>query len=314
MKAVQITAFGPPSVLVYQEVEKPQINHDQILVQVHAAGINPIDWKTRKGLGFIAQKIKDHLPWTPGYDLAGTVEQCGDSISQFKPGDEVYGMIALNRAGAYADYAIVYPNEIAIKPSTISWSEAAGVPLAGLTAWQALHNTGHLQSGQNVLIHAAAGGVGHLAVQFAKAQNAHVTATASANHHELLYSLGVDRCIDYIKEDFTEIAKEMDLIIDAVGGETGFRSLECLAPNGLLVCLPTISTQAVTIKAKELGRKAVGMVVTPNAKDLHIFRSLFEDKRINIHREKEFTLQNANNAHTLLETGHVAGKLVLINS
>ena len=312
MQAVQIVKFGPPDVLKLMDIPVPVPAPNQVLVRVHAAGLNPVDWKTRSGLGFAAEQIRDRLPWTPGYDISGTVEQCGTNVSGLAPGDPVFGMIGFGaRGGGYAEYALADATELATKPLSLPHPDAAGVPLAALTAWQALIITGKLVAGETVLIHAAAGGVGHFAVQLARHYGARVITTASPGNHEWLYKLGAEQCIDYTRQDFTRLVDNIDLVIDGVGGGTGMRSLDVLSPTGRLVCLPTISAKQIQAKADELGLNATGILVHMDREQLTTIAGLLDQGKINVHIEKTYSLTDAPRAHQHLETGHVAGKLVL---
>jgi NADPH2:quinone reductase len=313
MKSIQIIHFGPPSVLEVRDTPVPAYGTNQVLIRVKSAGVNPVDAKTRRGLGFVAEKIKKILPWIPGYDISGVVEAVGEQVRTFKPGDEVYGMPGFpERGGAYAQYAVANMNEITRKPANIDYDHSAAVPLAALTAWQALHTAGRLQSGQRVMILAAAGGVGHFAVQFAKHAGATVIGTASErNKSFLLDSLGCDKFIDY--NDFSNMEKfsDIDLIIDAVGGEYGSQSLMVLKNDGLMVTLPTITADRILETADLAGLNATGMVVKADMKNLNSITALIESGRVKVHVEHVHPLRDAHIAHENIETGHVRGKLVL---
>jgi hypothetical protein len=214
MKAVRFHAFGKAEVLKLEDVPKPVPTAAQILVRVHAAGVNPVDWKVREGL---LKAMNPTLPQTPGYDIAGVVESVGADVKRFKAGDEVMGYLALRRGGAYAEYAIALENELALKPKKLDFVKSAAIPLAALTAWQALFDRADLKEGQTVLVHAGAGGVGHFAVQLAKAKGARVIATASKANHEFLTTIGASEVIDYKAQRFEELVRDVDLVLDPIG-------------------------------------------------------------------------------------------------
>ncbi|MFB7152217.1 NADP-dependent oxidoreductase, partial [Streptomyces virginiae] len=235
MRAIVVKEWGGPENLVEREIERPEPGLGEVLVRVHAAGVNPVDWKTRASGALIA--------WgeTPivGWDVSGTVEAVGPGVTLYAPGDEVYGMPHFPRqAGGYAEYVVAPARHFARKPASLDHVQAAALPLAALTAWQALVDTAGVTAGQRVLVHAAAGGVGHLAVQIAKARGAYVIGTASAAKHDVLRELGADELIDYRSVDFAEAVADVDVVLDALGGDTAERSLKVLKPGGHLVSLP----------------------------------------------------------------------------
>src|SRR5256886_5696148 len=251
MKAIRIHNYGGPEVLNYEDAPRPQPQAGEVLVRVHAAGVNPIDWKVREGhmKGFWPHKFPRILGW----DLSGMVEELGRGVSQFKIGDEVYSIPDPTRDGAYADYIVVRELELALKPDSLHHIRAAAVPLAALTAWQSLFDTAQLQPGQRVLIHAGSGGVGHFAVQLAKWRGAYVFATASTKNQELLRKLGVDEPIDYTQQRFENAAHNIDIVLDTLGDETQERSWSVLKKGGVLVSLVQPPSEE---KAKELGVRA----------------------------------------------------------
>ncbi|MBN2411779.1 NADP-dependent oxidoreductase [candidate division KSB1 bacterium] len=313
MKSIQIFQFGAPDVLKIRETSVPEYGINQVLIRVKSAGVNPVDAKTRRGLGFIAEKIKNNLPWVPGYDISGVVEAVGEQVKTFNPGDEVYGMIGFpERGDAYAQFAVAEMNEITRKPANINFDHSAAVPLAALTAWQALYTAGRLQSGQRVMILAAAGGVGHFAVQFAKHAGATVIGTASERNKDFLLDfLGCDEFIDY--NDFSNMGKfsDIDLIIDAVGGEYGMQSLMVLKNEGIMVTLPTITADKILETAELAGLNATGMVVKADMSNLNSITALIESGEVKVHIDHIYPLQDAHIAHEKIETGHVSGKLAL---
>ncbi|MDO6443542.1 MULTISPECIES: NADP-dependent oxidoreductase [unclassified Marinobacter] len=312
MKKVVYHQFGDRDVLQVVSSDIPSPEEEQVLIRVHGAGLNPIDWKTRKGFGFVAQQIEGSLPWVPGYDVAGEVVTVGDGVTTLAPGDRVMGMIGFPlNGGGYSEYAIASADELAIVPEELDLVTAGALPLAALTAWQALFEVAKLEPGQKVLVHAGAGGVGHLAVQFALARGAHVVATASAGNRDFLSELGVHEVIDYHTTDIADECFGLDLVLDLVGGETGKRSLRTLGENGMLVTIPTITADEIVSAAEELGLRAHGMTVRPDVFHLDEIAELIEDGDVKVHIEKAFALDQVAQAHELLEGGHVRGKLVL---
>ncbi|AZT82660.1 NADP-dependent oxidoreductase [Marinobacter sp. NP-4(2019)] len=304
--------FGERDVLQVVTSKVPAPDRGQVLIRVHGAGLNPIDWKTRKGLGFAARQIEDSLPWTPGYDVAGEVVAVADDVTTLAPGDRVMGMIGFPATGGgYAEYALAAADELAIVPEELDLVTAGALPLAALTAWQALFEVAKLESGQKILIHAGAGGVGHFAVQFALERGAHVVATASAGNRDFLAELGVHEVIDYRTTDVAEECYGLDVVLDLVGGEAGKRSLHTLGEHGVLVTIPTVTADEIISAAEELGLKAHGMTVRPDVFHLDEIAELIEDGDVKVHIDQAFPLAQVADAHELLEGGHVRGKLVL---
>src|SRR6267378_6001878 len=225
MKAIRIHNYGGPEVLKYEDAPRPEPQAGEVLVRVHAAGVNPIDWKVREG--YVKDFWPHKFPLILGWDLSGVVEEIGAgpaAAGRFKKGDEVYSVPDVLRDGAYAEYVVVQESELALKPKSLHHVHAAAVPLAALTAWQALFDAGQLVSGQRILIHGGSGGVGHVAVQLAKWKGGHVFGTATTKNQELLRELGVDEPIDYTKQKFEDVARDVDLVLDLIGGETQERS------------------------------------------------------------------------------------------
>src|ERR1700740_1300556 len=259
MKAVRIHKYGGSDVLKYEEAPRQKPQPGEILVRVHAAGVNPIDWKVREG------EMKDFwphkFPLILGWDLSGVVEELGRGVSRFKIADEVYSCPDPTRDGAYADYIVVRESQLALKPKSLHHIRAATVPLAALTAWQSLFDTAQLQPGQRVLIHAGSGGVGHLAVQLAKWKGAYVFATASTKNQDLLRKLGVDEPIDYTQQRFENVARNIDIVLDTIGGDTQERSWSVLKKGGVLVSLVQPPSEE---KATELGVRAALLGSKPN--------------------------------------------------
>jgi NADPH:quinone reductase-like Zn-dependent oxidoreductase len=305
MHAVTQDEFGGPEVLRVVETERPAPGPTEILVRVHAAGINPVDWKTRAQEVFLGEP-----PYTIGWDVSGVVEEVGFGSSRFAVGDEVLGMPWFPRqAGAYAEYVTAPSRQFVRKPAGLSHVEAAGLPLAGLTAWQGLVDIANVQPGQRVLIDAAAGGVGHLAVQIAKARGAYVLGTASAAKHDFLRSIGVDEPVDYHDENAT--AGNLDLVYGLVGEPSDLRWITGVRKGGLIVCVPGGVAESVAAKADTLGVRTAPELVEPDQVGLLGLVDLIEAGKLRIHVEQTFPLEEAGKAHELGETGRLSGKIVL---
>ena len=313
MRAVTQQTFGGADVLELQTVLRPVPLPTEVQVRVRAAGVNPVDWKTREGTGMAG--VLGEPPFVLGWDVAGVVEQVGFGVTVLKPGDEVYGMPWFPRAaGAYAEYVTAPSRHFARKPSSVSFEQAAAVPLAALTAWQALVDTARVRHGQRVLITAAAGGVGHFAVQFAKHLGAHVIGTASARNHDWLTKLGADELIDYTQVRFEEELGEIDVAVDLVGDAhdaTGLRSLRVLRRDGLLVAVPGGVSPQVQAEADELGVRATPMLVEPDAAALGRIAQLIDGGEVHVEVAEVFPLERVAEAHTRGESGHIRGKIVL---
>ncbi|HZP53688.1 NADP-dependent oxidoreductase [Actinocrinis sp.] len=307
MRAMSQDVFGGPEVLKEVERPRPQPDTSEIVVRVRVAGVNPTDWKHRAGLPWLREPIP-----VLGWDVAGVVEQVSRGVTLFKPGDEVFGMLPYpHGAGAYAEYAKAAARCFTRKPANIDFVQAGALPLAALTAYQALVDTADVQPGQRVLIHAAAGGVGHLAVQIAKARGAYVIGTASAGKHDLLRELGADELIDYRTTDFTQAVDNIDVVLDPLAGENTTRSLDVLRKGGTLVAiLPT--TDAAAQKAAALGVRLEGMLVEADQAGMRAIAQLAEQGRLRAHIDAAYPLAEAAEAHAHGETDRTTGKLVLI--
>ncbi|MCX4528248.1 MULTISPECIES: NADP-dependent oxidoreductase [unclassified Streptomyces] len=304
MRAVVVSQWGGPEVLTETEIDRPEPGMGEILVRVHAAGVNPVDWKTRESGALI--------PWGPvpavGWDVSGTVEEVGPGVTLFQPGDEVFGMPRFpQQAGAYAEYVTAPARHFARKPEGIDHIGAAALPLAALTAWQALVDTAGLRAGQRVLVHAAAGGVGHFAVQIAKARGAYVIGTASAAKHGVLRELGADEVIDYRSTAFEDAVSDVDVVIDAIGGEYGERSLKVLKPGGHLVTLPGPDG----VPAEAPGVHTGWTLVEPDYRGLLEIAALVEDGTLRPVIDTVLPLAEAAKAHEIGEQGRTTGKIVL---
>ena len=306
MKAIRIHEFGGPDVLRTDNIAVPAPADDEVLVKVYATSINPIDWKIRKGAS--QAKFPVTLPFTLGWDVSGVVEQKGDNVTGFEVGAEVYSRPSPARNGAYAEYIVIKASEVARKPNTIDHVHAASVPLAGLTAWQGLFEHGKLQKGERVLIHAASGGVGTFAVQFAKWKGAYVIGTTSEKNIDLVKQLGADEVIDYKNEQFDEKLKDVDLVFDMVGSDTQKRSIKVLKNGGRLV---TTVKPEDSQEAQDKNIHVQGYMALSKPADLAQIADLIDNGKIKPVIAKLLTLDVAQEAQELSEKGHVAGKIVL---
>ncbi|MGE8669305.1 MAG: NADP-dependent oxidoreductase [Achromobacter mucicolens] len=304
MKAIQVTAYGSPNGMTLVEADDPVPGDDEVLIDVAAASVNPIDWKIVSGA--MRAFIPLPLPFTPGVDAAGTVIAVGRNVTTLKPGDEVMGFIGI--VGAFATRAIVESTRLARKPASLTFAEAAAIPAATLTAWQALHEHGGLQAGHSVLIHGAAGGVGTAAAQLAKLAGAHVIGTGSAQSREYVASLGADAFIDYRTEDFAARVSGLDLVLDLIGGETQERSWSVLKPGGTLV-----STVARPDAGRAKGTQATGrhFATRSDAPQLEKLATLHASGDLRTHIDSVFALTDVSQALDHSKGGHVKGKVVV---
>ncbi len=303
MKSIRLHTYGPPSVLIYEDAPKPSPADDELLVHVKGAGVNPVDAAIREG-----KFAKGTLPLIPGSDVAGIVDEVGAKVTKFKKGDEVYAYMALARGGGYAQFCIVKESEAALRPGKISFEQAAGIPLVALTAWQALIDTAKLDAGQTVLIHGGSGGVGSMAIQIAKSRGCKVFATASGKNQDLLRDLGADTAIDYETQKFEEIARDCDVVLDAVGGATRDRSWACLKKGGILVSIVGAPDPKA---AADHGVRAAGILVKPNAPELGEIAQLVDQGKIKPASTQLLPLREAAQAQTQAATRHTRGKIVL---
>lgn len=305
MKAVRIHGYGGPEVIRYEDAPRPTIEASEVLVAVHATSINPVDLATRSG--HFQNKIPATFPWTLGLDLSGVIAEVGPNVTGFAIGDAVFGYSNMMRQGADAEYAVISASEIAHKPQSLDFVVAAAIPVTGLTAWQALA-IGSLQAGQTVLIHGAGGGVGSLAVQFAKAQGARVIATAAGDKLELVRSLGAESVIDYTATRFEEVVHNVDVVLALVGGEVIERSWGVLKPGGILVTTAAeIDPEAVAAR----GVRGTGMLTQPNGAQLAEIAAFFDTGAVKPVVSTILPLAEAAQAHTLAGSGHVRGKIVM---
>lgn len=310
MRAIVQERFGGPEVLHLAQVPQPEPLPTEVLVRVHAAGVNPVDWKTRNGKG--AAAAMGALPFTVGWDVSGVVEQTGRGVTRFAPGDEVFGMPRFPRqAAAYAEYIVAPSRQLARKPRNLSHIEAGAVPLAALTAWQAIVDTAGLEAGQRILIHGAAGGVGHLAVQVAKSTGATVVGTAKAAQHDFLRGLGADQLIDYTARRFEDEVADVDVVLDLIGGETSLRSVSTLRTGGLLILVPSAADQSVLGEAERRGIRATNIMVEPDYPALEQIAELAESGRLRVEIDAVFPLEEAARAHEHGESRSGRGKIAL---
>jgi NADPH:quinone reductase-like Zn-dependent oxidoreductase len=310
MKAVVIRRYGAAEVLQYEDVEQPKIEPTQLLVKVRASSVNPIDWKIRQGM--LSLITGNKFPKILGFDVAGDVIALGSGVTRFQVGDAIYGSTSFP-GGGYAEFAAVPENLVALKPTNLSYEEAAAVPLAALTALQALRNEGNIQTGQTVLINGAAGGVGVFAVQIAKVLRAVVTGVSSTKNLDLVKSLGADRVIDYTQQDFTEDTAQYDIIFDAVGKRSLSQTKRVLKPNG--VYITTIPSPEVFLESVFTaflpGQKAKFILEKPNTEDLLFLKQLIEAGKIRVVIDRTYPLQELAAAHAYSETGRAVGKIAI---
>ncbi|WP_207791988.1 NADP-dependent oxidoreductase [Siccirubricoccus phaeus] len=306
MKAIRIHAFGGPEVLVPEELPIPQAQDDEVVIRVLAASVNPVDYKTRAGR-YPAVKPAD-LPVVLGRDVCGVIESCGTRAhNALRQGDPIHALLGRDRGG-YAEYVVVKATEGTAPPRNLDPIQAAALPLAGLTAWQGLFDQGGLRQGQRVLIHGGAGGVGHFAVQFAKACGAYVATTVSGKDLDFVRGFGADQAIDYKEERFEAAVRDMDLVFDLIAGETQDRSWAVLKPGGILVS--TLGPPDAA-KARQHGMRGAGYMAQPNAAQLREIDGLVEAGKVRPAVERVFPLAEVAEAHRFLETSHPHGKTVL---
>ena len=306
MKAVVLNEYGGPEVLKYQDAPRPEPKDDDILVRVIAAAVNPVDSYVRQGM--FAKRGLDNRPAIIGYDIAGVVEKTGANAKKFKAGDKVYSYLSVMRGGGYAEFAIAKESETAIKPTNINFVEAAAVPLAATTAWQALVDTAKIDKGQTVLIHGGSGGVGSFAIQIAKAHGAKVIATASTAHQDSLKQLGVDQAIDYTKTKFEDVAKDVDVVLNCVRADALGRSYGVVKKGGIIV---SITDEPDQTECAKHGIRGSRLGANPDAKVLEELTRLIEAKKITPIISQTFPLADASKAHQQIETHHTLGKIVL---
>jgi NADPH:quinone reductase-like Zn-dependent oxidoreductase len=304
MKAVVAEEYGAPEVLKYKDAPRPVPKENELLVRVIACGVNPADPLVISGV--MAKQFGTHLPLIPGYDVAGVVETTGTKVTKFKKGDAVYGYALFG--GGWAEFALLGENEAALKPKSSTFTDAAAVPLAALTAWQSLINVAKLEAGQTILIHGGSGGVGSFAVQIAKARGAKVIATASTANQDLLKQLGADVAIDYTKTKFEEVAKEVDVVLDPVGRDTLARSYAVVKKGGIITTLVARPDQA---QLDKYGIRGASIWGKPDGNELAEITKLIETGKIKPFVSQVLPLTEAVKAAQQAATHHTRGKLVL---
>jgi len=311
MKAIILNEAGGPENLVATEIPIPEVKAGEVLIKVKAISINPVDIKTRKGLALYS-KLKEDAPVILGWDVAGEVVKVAEGVTTFEEGDQVFGMVNFPGHGkAYAEYVAAPANHLAEKAELITAQEAVAGTLAALTAWQVLIDEAKVQPGEKVLIHAAAGGVGHYAVQIAKYLGAFVVGTASDANYDFVKELGADDFIDYTAGAFEDAVKDVDVVFDTVGGSNPLRSLDVLKPGGRLVGIAGGITDEVKQKAEKNNIKATAYMVHSNGDDMEQIAELLEAGTLKSHVSKEFSFDQIAEAHKQIETGKTRGKIVI---
>ncbi|MGA7932826.1 MAG: NADP-dependent oxidoreductase [Kovacikia sp.] len=305
MKAVRIHTYGGPEVLTYEDAPLPAIAADEVLIRVYAAAVNPVDWKIREG--YLQGFLDYDLPLVLGWDVSGVVEAVGKSVTTFKSGDEVYSRPEIKRNGAYAEYIAVKASEVAFKPKTVDHIHAAAIPLAGITAWHCLFEAAQLTTGQRVLIHAAAGGVGSYAVQFARWKGAYVIGTASARNRDFVMELGANEVIDYQTTQFEDVMEPVDVVFDTIGGDVQERSWQVVKPGGILVSV--VSPPSEEAATAHQCRSAY-VFIQPRADWLLEMAQLIDAGQVKSIVETVLPLSQAAEAHQLSQSGHTRGKIV----
>ncbi|WP_159084362.1 NADP-dependent oxidoreductase [Dongshaea marina] len=309
MQQLAISAFGEPETLQLQEADRPDPGQGQCLVRVHFAGVNPVDCKTRAGLGWAAKQLKDALPWVPGYDMAGEIVSCGPGVTGFEVGQRVFGLVGFpHQGGCYSQYLVADASELCPAPDELVLSKAAALPVVGLTAWQGLFEHGRLQAGERVLILGAGGAVGQLAVQLAADCGAEVSAVARVNYKMPLMMLGA--------QEIYQVARlpdgiEVDLVLDLIGGDTACEILGKLGAFKRVVTIPSVSVEQVTECARTRGAEACGMMLHPDADQLAELADKLASERVKLAISDIYLLSQGVRAHQRLERGGVGGKLLL---
>lgn len=305
--------FGGIENFSLKEIPEPQINNGHVLIQVKAIGINPVDIKTRKGNGQ-ARQYKNTSEMIIGWDVAGVITQVAENVKDFSIGDEVFGTINFpGQGGAYAEYAVAPANQLALKPTNISMSEAAAATLSTLTAWQALIDQGNIQKGNRVLIHGGAGGVGNYAIQIARNVGCYVITTASASDSDFVKSLGAHEVIDYKTQKFEDIITDIDFILDTIGGENFVRSLKILKPEGTIVLISTPNIEETNkVAEKQHIKNYKLMMMHSDGEDMRHIAEMLANSSLKVHVDKTFPFDKIPEAHEQLENGKVKGKIVVI--
>jgi NADPH:quinone reductase-like Zn-dependent oxidoreductase len=306
MRAVVLHQYGGPEALQIETVASPKPGDDEVLIRVVAASVNPVDVAIRSGK--YADYFHTTLPLIPGMDVSGVVEEAGSKVTKLKPGDPVYAFFTLQKEGGYAEFAVAKETEVGRKPKSISFEQAAAVGAVGATAWQALIDAAHLQAGQTVLIHGGSGGVGHLAIQIAKARGARVIATASTANQNFMRQLGADQTIDYTKTKFEDVVKDVDIVLDAVGGDTLSRSYGAVKKGGIIV---TIAAEADEAALAAHGIRGTSISAAPKSETFAGLGDLLERGKLKPVVTKTFPLMQVAKAQEQIATRHTSGKIVL---
>jgi NADPH:quinone reductase-like Zn-dependent oxidoreductase len=306
MKTVRIHEYGNADVLHIEEIPIPQIASDELLIKIHAASVNPVDWMVREG--YLKDMHLHKLPLTLGQDFSGTVEKVGSSVTGFKVGDNVFGRPSLDRNGSYAEFIEVKATEVALMPKTITYDEAATLPVAGTTAWETLVNRAKIKKGQRVLILGSSGGVGSLAVQIARNKECYVIGTTSNVNLEFVKNLGADEVIDYKSQDFSQRLSDIDVVLDTVGGENQEKAFKVIKRGGVLVSTVSKPNQKI---AEQYGVRCENVSVGPNANILNELRTLVEMGQIHPVIDKVYRLEDAKQAQNYSQSGKARGKIVL---
>ena len=305
MRAIVIHSYGGPEVMKLEDVTRPEPAEDDVLIRVVTASINPVDVAIRKG--YLAELV-GNFPIILGMDAAGIVEKVGNKVTKYKTGDRVFAFFTLKDEGGYAEFVTAKEDELAPKPGTISFAQAAGAGAAGATAWEALIDTANLRAGQTVLIHGGSGGVGHLAIQIAKAKGAKVLATASTANQEFLRQMGADVAIDYSRARFEDIAKDVDVVLDTVGRDTLERSYGAVKKGGIIV---SIVDEPKPAALEAHGIRGVTLRCTPKAGVLEELSKLMEAKKLTPVISQTFPMTQVMQAQDQIATRHTRGKIVL---
>ena len=305
MQAVQIHRYGDTDALSVEDIPVPELQSGFVLVKVHAAAVNPVDWKIRKG--YLDGMLGHELPLTLGWDLAGEVAAVADDVNDWKVGDAVYSRPNISLNGSQAEYILVKADELAAKPASLNWQEAAAVPLAALTAWQALIDAANIQPGHKVLIHAGAGGVGSFAIQLAKAKGAYVMTTASTRNIEFLQSLGADEVIDYTQQNFSEL-RDIDIVFDTMGGEIQAQSWQVLKTGGFLVSIVDTPDEDT---AKQHQVQSAFVFVQPDREQLTELATLIDAGKLKVNIDSVYELADIAAAHQRSESGRARGKIII---
>jgi len=306
LKAVIIENYGGIDELKYTEINEPNLKDNDVLIEIAATSVNPIDWKLRKG--YLKGMLQYDFPFILGLDAAGTIKEVGKNVTKFKIGDNVFTRPDITRNGTYAEYVAVDENLVAKKPENLSFEEAASIPLVGLTSWQCLVDFADIKQGDKVLIHAGAGGVGSFAIQLAKSFGAWVVTTCSTRNVEFVKSLGADKVIDYRNEDFTQVLADMDIVFDTLGGDIQTQSYDVLKEDGKLVSIAGQPDQELA-QARKV--KAGFVFLEPDGEQLAKIGEMIEQRKIRANVGTVMKLEEIHEAHRLSETHHAKGKIVL---